>query len=95
MGQARSASYADRYTPYADPTVAGNPGGFNFQEFRSNVVFRWEYRAGSTLFLVWSQGRQGFDNLEGTKGFGGNLSDLFSQRANDTLLLKLSYWFAK
>jgi hypothetical protein len=75
--------------------VAADPGGFNVQEFRSNVVFRWEYRAGSTLFLVWSQGRQARDDVEGTKGFGGNFRDLFAQRANDTFLLKLSYWFAK
>ena len=95
IGQARAASYSARYQPYTDPAVAANPGGFNFQQFRSNVVFRWEYRAGSTLFVVWSQGRQGFASDEGPKSFGGNLGDLFSQRANDTFLVKLSYWLAR
>jgi hypothetical protein len=94
IGQARAASYSARYQPYADPTVAANPGGFNFQQFRSNVVFRWEYRAGSTLFLVWSQGRQDITSDEGPKSFGQNLGDLFSQRANDTFLVKFSYWLA-
>ncbi|HQG46335.1 MAG TPA: DUF5916 domain-containing protein, partial [bacterium] len=30
---------------------------FNFRQFRSNLVVRWEYRPGSTLYFVWSQGR--------------------------------------
>jgi hypothetical protein len=92
VAQPRASSYSDRYRPYADPAVAGNPGGFNFQQFRSNVVFRWEYRPGSTLFLVWSQGRQGSAPVEGAESFTGDLGDLFGRRANDTFLVKVSYW---
>ena len=95
VADARAVAYDERYQPYADPAVAGNPGGFNFQQFRSNVVFRWEYRAGSTLFLVWSQGRENSLDAEGTKSFGGDFGDLFRQRANDTFLVKVSYWFAR
>ncbi len=91
----KAARYQERYQPYGDPAVAGDPGGFNVQEFRSNVVFRWEYRPGSTLFLVWSQGREGLSEAEGNKSFGGDLGDLFRQRANHTFLLKVSYWFAR
>jgi hypothetical protein len=95
IGEPRSAIYDDRYQPYADPAVSGDPGGFNVKEFRSNVVFRWEYRPGSTLFLVWSQGREGLADLEGTKSFGGDLGDLFRERANHTFLVKMSYWLAR
>jgi uncharacterized protein DUF5916/cellulose/xylan binding protein with CBM9 domain len=95
IGEARSSSYADRYQPYADAAVADDPGGFNVKEFRSNVVFRWEYRPGSTLFLVWSQGREGFSDVEGSKTFGGDLGDLFRERANHTFLVKMSYWLAR
>ena len=95
VGQARAASYAARYRPYGDPDVAGDPGGFNVKEFRSNVVFRWEYRPGSTLFLVWSQGREGSSDVEGGKAFGGDIGDLFRQRANHTFLVKVSFWFAR
>jgi Domain of unknown function (DUF5916)/Carbohydrate family 9 binding domain-like len=91
----RATAYDDRYQPYADPAVSDNPGGFNFQQFRSNVVFRWEYRPGSTLFLVWSQGRENSLDAEGTKSFGGDFGDLFHQRANDTFLVKVSYWLAR
>jgi hypothetical protein len=95
LGSPRAAAYDARYQPYDDPAVAADPGGFNVQQFRSNVVFRWEYRPGSTLFLVWSQGRDGFAPLEGSQSFGGNLRNLFERRANDTFLVKLSYWFAR
>jgi Domain of unknown function (DUF5916)/Carbohydrate family 9 binding domain-like len=95
VAQARAAAYEARYQPYGDPEVAADPGGFNVQEFRSNVVFRWEYRPGSTLFLVWSQGRESSAELEGTRSFGGDLGALFGRRANDTFLVKVSYWLAK
>jgi Domain of unknown function (DUF5916) len=95
VGNVEAATYAARYQPYADPAVSDDPGGFNVREFRSNVVFRWEYRPGSTLFLVWSQGREGSSPVEGGKSFGGDLADLFRERANHTFLVKLSYWFAR
>ncbi len=95
VAEARASSYSARYRPYIDPSVADQPDGFNFQQFRSNVVFRWEYRPGSTLFLVWSQGRQGSAPAEGTQSFRGDLGDLFGRRANDTFLVKVSYWFAR
>jgi hypothetical protein len=95
IAEPRAVEYVARYRPYTDAGVSSDPGGFNVQQFRSNVVFRWEYRAGSTLFLVWSQGRESSIPLEGTTSFGGNLSDLFHQRADDVFLVKLSYWFAR
>lgn len=33
---------------------------FNFIEFRSNLVLRWEYRAGSQIYFVWSQERNNY-----------------------------------
>jgi len=95
LASPRALAYDDRYQPYADPAVSADPGGFNFQQFRSNVVFRWEYRAGSTIFLVWSQGRESSASLQGTRSFAGDFSDLFNQRANDTFLVKVSYWLAR
>src|SRR5947199_280943 len=88
----RAADFASRYLAYADTAVTNNPGGFNYKQFRSNVVFRWEYRPGSTLFVVWSQGRQGSTSVEGTRGFGGDIGDLFTLRPDNSFLVKLSYW---
>jgi hypothetical protein len=87
-----AARYDDRYRPYFDAAAAANPGGFNYKQLRSSAVFRWEYQPGSTLFLVWTQGRQGSTNEEGTAGFGGDLRDLFRLRSDNTFLVKVSYW---
>ena len=92
LADPRAASYADRYRPYADSAVAAHPGGFNFKQFRSNVVFRWEYLPGSVLFVVWQQGRQDYLPGEGTRSLSGNLGDLFGLRADNTFLVKASYW---
>jgi len=75
--------------------AAGAAEGFNVRQFRSNTVVRWEYLPGSTLFLVWSQGRQGSSLFEGAEQFSGDLHELFRQRANDIFLVKLSYWIAR
>ena len=88
----RAADFASRYLAYADTAVTNNPGGFNYKQFRSNVVFRWEYRPGSTMFVVWSQGRQGSTGVEGRRGFGGDIGDLFTLRPDNSFLVKLSYW---
>jgi len=95
LDEPRAEAYDARYRPYGDAEVAADPGGFNFQQFRSNVVFRWEYRPGSTLFLVWSQGREDSAPVEGTGSFRDDLSDLFGRRANDSFLVKVSYWLAR
>jgi len=87
----RAPAYDDRYKPYDDPLV-DDPGGFNATQFRSNVVLRWEYQPGSTLYLVWQQGRQGHMSEEGTNNVWGDLGDLFGQPADNTLLIKASYW---
>ena len=51
----RAPVYEDRYAPYA---YTGNPD-FNYRSFRTTNVLRWEYKPGSTLFVVWQQGREG------------------------------------
>jgi hypothetical protein len=88
----RAADYDSRYQAYGDTAYTNGVGGFNFKQFRSNVVFRWEYRPGSTLFLVWSQGRGRSDGIEGTRSFSGDLNDLFNLTPDNSFLMKVSYW---
>ena len=89
----RAGRYADRFTPYLDP--AGNPlepGGFDYKQFRSNTVLRWEYRPGSTLFLVWAQGRTSDDSFE-RFDLRRSVRTLFERHPENTFLIKASYWF--
>jgi len=85
----RAADYADRFQPY---TAGGDPGGFNFKQFRSNAVLRWEYRPGSALYLVWQQGREDFESARGGRTLFGDLDRLFGAHPSNTFLVKLSYW---
>jgi len=83
----RAARYDDRYTPYAFEGDAD----FKVLSFRTTNVLRWEYRPGSTLFVVWQQGREGF-GTPGRFAFRSDYGDIFSTPASNTLLVKLAYW---
>jgi hypothetical protein len=87
----RAQAYQDRYQPYA----ISNPGGFNFKQFNSNVVMRWEYRPGSTLFVVWSQGRDDFEPDMGTRTIPRDFGRLFNAYPKNTFLVKMSYWLSR
>jgi uncharacterized protein DUF5916 len=88
----RAGDYDARFAPFDDPAVTSDPGGFNFKELQSNLVFRWEYNPGSTLFIVWNEGRQGFQDAEGADDFQGDIRNLLRLHPANTVLVKLSYW---
>ena len=65
---------------------------FNFLQFRSNLVFRWEYQPSSEFFLVWTQSSSNF--ADPSKGIFPSLNDdLFGGDAQNTFLLKVTYRF--
>ena len=66
---------------------------FNFREFRSNLVVRWEYLPGSTLYFVWSQQRSGYEPT-GDFHYSNNMGDLFSVPPHNVFLVKLNYWLS-
>jgi hypothetical protein len=71
----------------------GNPD-FSYLSFRSNLVLRWEYASGSTLFVVWQHGR-GHETGDGRFRLGPSLDDLFSAaETRNTFLVKANYWFS-
>ncbi|MBE0676839.1 MAG: hydrolase, partial [Bacteroidales bacterium] len=65
---------------------------FNIQEFLSNLVIRWEYNPGSTVYLVWSQTRSNFTDVSAFMP-GENLGDLFDVKPYNVFLIKFSYRF--
>ena len=70
----------------------GNPN-FNFSQFRSNLVFRWEYRPGSQFYLVWSQDRTAFSQ-PGSQNLNDGMSSIKGIFPNNILLAKFNYWFS-
>ncbi len=76
----------------ADFTIP-NPA-FSVRELRSNLVLRWEFRPGSTLFVVWSEARDDKTLAPGLD-LGRDGSRLFSAPARDVFLVKLSYWLGR
>ncbi len=65
---------------------------FNFRELRSNLVVRWEYRPGSTLYVVWTQERLG-SVADGTFRLRDDFNELFEVRPYNVFLVKFSYCF--
>ena len=78
---------------------------FNVRSWRSNLVLRWEYRPGSTLFVVWQQSRSA-EAANGELVSFGDLVDPFRSRVgrfryDDPIVshsmqnffaIKLNYW---
>lgn len=64
---------------------------FHYISMRSNFVLRWEWLRGSTLFFVWQQNRNEFDNH--SSGISTNdINQFFKLNGNNMLALKISYW---
>lgn len=64
---------------------------FRVRSFRSNVVLRWEYLPGSTLFLVWSQDRERSFTDPSSAG-PRDLRRLFSDPMRNVFLVKATWW---
>jgi hypothetical protein len=86
-----------RYT--VDPGDGGaefsfeNPD-FNFKSLRLNAIFRWEWRPGSTMYVVWTEQRQDLTR-PGVFTFRRDFSATFNAPADDVLMFKIAYWFQR
>jgi hypothetical protein len=66
---------------------------FDYKSLRGNAVLRWEYRPGSTLYLVWTQSRWD-DSYEEPFSFGRSTERLWNARADNIFMLKATYWWS-
>jgi len=64
---------------------------FNARSLVGNAVLRWEYRPGSTLFMVW-QRRQSHHAFVGDLNFERDVSALFEAPADNRFIIKMNYW---
>ncbi len=67
---------------------------FNVVSLRGNAVLRWEYRPGSTLFLVWQQSR--YDRRAfGDFDIGRDAGDMLAIEPDNILIVKVNYWLGQ
>jgi hypothetical protein len=75
------------------PAVPSNP---DFEEgvLNANIVLRWEYALGSTLFLVYTRSQVPAVMLMPGETANLSLSSVSRAPAADVVLLKLTYFWA-
>ena len=71
-------------------TIDDNPD-FNSKSLRSNIVFRWEYRRGSTLYLVYNVSNADFSRPGEFSAFR-DLRSGFGAAGTQVLMVKFNYW---
>jgi hypothetical protein len=83
-----------------DPDASGsaqsfsfdNPD-FNYKSLRGNAVLRWEYKPGSTLYLVWTQNRWN-DEYEEPFSFRRSGKQLLNTKPDNIFMIKATYWWS-
>ncbi len=66
---------------------------FRTRTVKVNAVLRWEYRPGSTLFVVWTQSRSGYVPYDAGFDLQRDFRrELFRDRPTNVLLVKVNYW---
>ncbi|HKG91205.1 MAG TPA: DUF5916 domain-containing protein [Gemmatimonadaceae bacterium] len=96
LGEPRASDYDRRFVPFAESRLPGGAidnSNVNVRQFHSNAVVRWEYRPGSTIFVVWSQGRGDSGQFPGSFDTRRDYDRLFRAHPDNTFLIKASYWF--
>jgi hypothetical protein len=82
-----------------DPGDGGDPfhfsdPNFDFKSLRANAIFRWEWKRGSAMYVVWTEQRQ--DSTDpGQFSFRRDIGDVFGAPPDDVLLFKIAYWFQR
>jgi len=86
-----------RLDPDRDPATPGfdfaSPD-FGVRSLRGNAVLRWEYRPGSTLFLVWQQERGG-PGIPGDFALSRDLGGVFRERPDNVFVVKATWWMGR
>jgi hypothetical protein len=77
----------------AEEFTLPNPD-FNVRSLRGNAVLRWEYRPGSTVFLVWQQRRFG-SSPYGESNLLEDTRDVWNIPPENVFAVKVSYWWGR
>ena len=77
---------------YNSETFQFSNPDFSFMQFRSNLVFRWEYKLGSTLYFVWSHDSSEWESAYNP--ISDIVGDLFGIKGNHVFMVKANFWFS-
>ncbi|MBF8300614.1 MAG: hypothetical protein HW394_984, partial [Acidobacteria bacterium] len=89
-------------TPLADGSQVVTDGAtsftlrnrdFNVESFRSNLVLRWEWRPGSTLYVVWQQDRS-LEEMVPTRVSPADMFSSLGRRGDNFFAIKASFWLS-
>ncbi len=78
---------------FVPATVSEDPD-FNDKSLRGNVVLRWEYLRGSTLYVAWNMSTSDAAR-PGMFSVGRDIKDAFRAPGTHAVLVKVSYWLSK
>jgi hypothetical protein len=78
----------------AAPFTFDNPS-FNRRSLRGNAVYRWEYRPGSTLYVVWTQSRDDELRYVGNFELDRDRAALFATKPDNIFLVKVNWWLGR
>jgi hypothetical protein len=85
-----------------DPDAAGPAASFTFdnpnfnrRSLRGNAVYRWEYRPGSTLYVVWTQSRDDELRYVGNFELDRDRTALFATHPDNIFLVKVNWWIGR
>lgn len=81
------------YATSGGAVTLDNPD-FSVTNLNANVVLRWEYRAGSTLYAVWNQGRSGEAHDSGAS-FGSLSRELWRTASTNVVLIKWAHYMGR
>ena len=80
-------------TAAPDDTFRLGDNDFNFKSLRVNMVMRWEYAAGSTFYLVWTQDRVDTHH-PGDFDLGRDVRSLLDAPGEHVLMVKVAQYFS-
>ena len=85
------------YCPYLGngnygPTETGYDHDFNWSSLNSTLLVRWEYRPGSTLYMVWTRSKSDYDDSVNDLDISRDFDKFFSTGSTNVFLVKASYW---
>jgi hypothetical protein len=67
---------------------------FSMNSMRANFIMKWEYMPGSSLYFVWTHGREYYED-NGEFELNRSIDQLVDANPDDIFMLKTTYWFSR